>query len=121
MILWNLEPEHGLCNGTQFHLLSFTNRVLKVKILTGPGKGNIAFTPRITLISKEGELEFELQRSQFPCRLCFAMTINKSQGQSVGTVGLHLTTPVFSHGQLYVALSRGTNWNRIKCSGGFIG
>ncbi|KIJ17889.1 hypothetical protein PAXINDRAFT_72811, partial [Paxillus involutus ATCC 200175] len=47
-------------------------------------------------------------------RLAFCMTINKSQGQSVQYVGLDLRTPVFSHGQLYVALSRCTNPRRVK-------
>ena len=42
------------------------------------------------------------------------MTINKSQGQSIGKVGIFLGSPVFSHGQLYVALSRCKNWNCIK-------
>ena len=51
---------------------------------------------------------------QFPVRLAFSMTINKSQGQSVTHVGLDLRVPVFSHGQLYVALSRCTSGNRIK-------
>ena len=37
------------------------------------------------------------------------MTINKSQGQSLGRVGLCLPRPVFGHGQLYVALSRSGN------------
>jgi len=46
--------------------------------------------------------------------LAFAMTINKSQEQSVEHVGLDLRTSVFSHGQLYVALSRCTNGERIK-------
>ena len=42
------------------------------------------------------------------------MTTNKSQGQSLGTVGLDLRTPVFGHGQFYVGGSRGTNWSRVK-------
>ena len=45
-------------------------------------------------------------RNQFPLIPAFAMTINKSQGQSFKNVGISLANPVFSHGQLYVALSR---------------
>ena len=66
------------------------------------------------MISNEGQLPFKLHRTQFPVRLGFGMTINKSQGQSLKVVGLDLRTSVFGHGQLYVGLSRGTNWNRIK-------
>ncbi|KAG5530927.1 hypothetical protein RHGRI_025763 [Rhododendron griersonianum] len=54
-----------------------------------------------------------MTRRQFPVRLAYAMTINKSQGQSVKFVGVDLRTPVFSHGQLYVALSRCTSFDRI--------
>ncbi|KAF8545663.1 hypothetical protein OG21DRAFT_1428899 [Imleria badia] len=42
------------------------------------------------------------------------MTINKAQGQTVKHVGLNLSSPVFSHGQLYVALSRCTHPRNIK-------
>ena len=44
------------------------------------------------------------------------MTINKSQGQSLSIVGVQLVTPVFAHGQLYVALSRATNCENIYVS-----
>ena len=37
------------------------------------------------------------------------MTVNKSQGQTLGIVGLDLRTVAFTHGQLYVAMSRVTN------------
>ena len=54
-------------------------------------------------------------RAQFPVRLAFAMTVNKSQGQTIrGRVGLYLPDPVFGHGQLYVASSRTTNRRNLR-------
>lgn len=44
----------------------------------------------------------------------YAITINKSQGQSFDHVGIHLPTAVFAHGQLYVALSRSRDASEVK-------
>lgn len=97
-------------------LLRASRRVLEVRILGGDHNGEIAFIPRISLTptSKSADFAFSLRRCQFPVRLAFAISINKAQGQSVGTVGLNLQVPVFSHGQLYVALSRATSSRRVK-------
>lgn len=55
-----------------------------------------------------------LKRRQFPVQPAFAMTINKAQGQTLNNVGIYLPTPVFSHGQLYVACSRTTSKQNLK-------
>ena len=83
-------------------------------MLGGSFHGQLRLIPRIKLTSTEGELPFIVSRRQFPIRLCFAMTVNKSQGQSFNFVGVDLRMPAFTHGQLYVALSRVTTVNGIS-------
>ena len=43
----------------------------------------------------EHDLPVTLKRLQFPVLLAFAMTINKSQGQTFDRVGIYLPEPVF--------------------------
>ena len=73
------------------------------KIQTGCGNGELMFIPRIPMITR---IPIPFKRLQFPVRLSFAMSINKSQGQTLKVVGLHLQEGCFSHGQLYVGCSR---------------
>jgi hypothetical protein len=113
MLIRNLRPTEGLCNGTRLVVLGLTKHVIHARILTGDRKGQETLIPRIQLNSLPNEVPFQLTRRQFPVKLCFAITINKSQGQSLQTVGIDLRTSPFSHGQLYVALSRVTDVRKL--------
>ena len=114
MILRNLNAAQGVCNGSRGILTNWGNRVLEVQLLTGEHAGQKVFIPRIGCQPTEDQVAFKFTRKQFPVRLCFSMTINKSQGQSVKHVGLDLRSPVFTHGQFYVGVSRVTSRENIK-------
>jgi ATP-dependent exoDNAse (exonuclease V) alpha subunit len=114
MVLRNIDPSQGICNGTRGVVTRMQSRVIEIRLLTGEFKGKKVFVPRMSLCPQDTQIPFEFCRQQFPVNLCFTMTINKSQGQSVANVGLNLQNSVFTHGQLYVAISRVTASRNIK-------
>jgi hypothetical protein len=83
------------------------------QIIGGAHAGNIVNILHITTTTNRLKWPFTLQRRQFPLQLAFAMTINKPQGQTMKIVGIFLPEPIFTHGQLYVALSRATHVNDV--------
>ena len=115
MLMRNLNPKMGLCNGTRliFEKVHKTH-LLECTIVGGDFCNRKVLIPRISLKPKEREFPFEWTRRQFPVRVSFSMTINKSQGQTLQNVGVWLYDNCFSHGQLYVAISRVGSPNRIK-------
>ncbi|XP_015189530.1 PREDICTED: uncharacterized protein LOC107073405 [Polistes dominula] len=74
ILLRNLNPSR-LYNGTRLVINKIIGNILEATILTGKIKGEVVLLPRI---SKSSELTIPFRRLQFPIRLAFAMSINKS-------------------------------------------
>ncbi|XP_057329885.1 ATP-dependent DNA helicase pif1-like [Microplitis mediator] len=112
MLIRNLNLSEGLCNGTRLMVLDLSTNVLRCNILTGDKAGEIVFINRVTLYC-DNVNPFTFKRRQFPIKIAFCMTINKSQGQTFNRIAVDLSKKVFNHGQLYVALSRVRSWQSL--------
>lgn len=113
ILLRNLDASSGLCNGTRLIIRRLARRLIVAEIVGGSHAGTVLNISRITTSSTGNQWPFTLLRQQFLVQLAFTMTINKAQGQTMGTVGIYLPEPVFTHGQLYVAFSRATSVDRV--------
>ena len=103
MVLRNLNPEGGVCNGSRGIFTRYQNRVLEIRLITGQHTGDIVFIPQIEITPAETQIPFVA--INFLSSFCFAMTINKSQD---------LQNSVFTYGQFYVAISHVTSVLRLK-------
>ena len=109
-----MNVSEGLCNGTKLQVLDPNPKVLRCVILNGDKKGEITFIPRITLI-EETEFTIPIKRHQFPVKVAFASTINKSQAQTLKMVGIDFEQgESFAHGQTYVGFARVSSWKGVK-------
>ena len=114
MLLRNLNQTEELCNGTRLMITHLGKWSVNANIISGKNIGTTVTIPRIIMSPNDSKWPFKLNRRQLPLATCYAMTINKSQGQTLQTVGLYLPKQVFTHGQLYLAASRITTREGLK-------
>ena len=113
IVLRNL-PALKLATNTRVRIVRIFNYLIVARTLNEP-RERVVGIPRIRFKFRSfNGNSFEITRTQFPLRLAYAMTINKSQSQTLGKVLLDATEPSFSHGHTYVALSRIRDVNNIR-------
>lgn len=103
MLVYNMDLEHGLCNGSRGIVTEFQE----------PGNIPVVeFSNGIKMPIGKASWEFEderfegVHRTQIPLRLAYACTIHKSQGASIDCALVDIGQSCFEYGQAYVALSR---------------
>ena len=114
ILLRNLDVQAGLANGIRLRVQDISPNILRCEILTGERAGTTVFVPRIVMEAKGRGVPVAFNRLQFPVRIGYAVTINRAQGQTYARVGILLPKPVFSHGQLYVSLSRVATFDHVS-------
>ena len=106
MLLRNLNQSLGLCNGTRLIVTNLGDNVIEavIIIITGTHAGYKTYLPRINLMTRSSHWPFLLSRRQFPIKVCYSMTINKKQGQTLSKVVIY-----FKKTSIY-------RWAAICCS-----
>ncbi|KAK3915793.1 ATP-dependent DNA helicase pfh1 [Frankliniella fusca] len=147
MVTYNVDTEDGICNGATGTLkqinygvnhkgekkplrvwIEFDDKSVgkiarkKLKSLIAINKIPNTWTPldpiALTIkIRKTSSLK--VNRKQFPLTLAHALTVHKSQGQSLKQVVVHLGKRRMSREQLYVACSRATSLRGLFIIGTF--
>ncbi|KAE8739092.1 hypothetical protein FOCC_FOCC015415 [Frankliniella occidentalis] len=147
MVTYNVDTEDGICNGATGTLkkitygtnhkgekkplrvwIKFEDRKVGALLRNKFGehmknhKISSTWTPLdpISLtISTRKTSSLKINRKQFPLTLAHALTVHKSQGQSLQQVVVHLENRSMPRDQLYVACSRATTLSGLYIIGQF--
>ncbi|XP_058774789.1 uncharacterized protein LOC131649060 [Vicia villosa] len=89
MLMRNIDQSQGLCNWTRLIVTKMATHVLEAKLMGDNNNGKVIYIPQMDMSPSQSPWPFKLSRRQFPVIIAYAMTINKSQGQSLDWVGLY--------------------------------
>jgi len=103
MLLFNLNQEAGLVNGSRGVVEGFTLSTPALPLVLFRGHNTAIPIPETTWESDEVD---GLKRSQIPLILAYAVTIHKCQGATLDSALIDIGRSTFEMGQAYVALSR---------------
>ena len=106
-LMRNISVDRGLVKNCRVIVKAMGKSVISVQVVTKDGPlPDEVLLPRITFTYIIPGSGFTLCRRQFPLAPAYATTFNSCQGLTLDKVGIDVTNPVFSHGQLYTAMSR---------------
>jgi len=115
MCIRNLDAPRGIINGTMMRLLHIGRRYLQMQVLTGKSQGSVELImkAKFTITPEASGLPFTMLRVQYPLIAAYCLSVHKAQGQSLLRLGIVFESDPFTHGQLYVALSRVGGWENV--------
>ncbi len=103
MLVYNLDQEAGLVNGSRGVVEGFTDTVPPQPIVLFKGQSQGIPVAEATWESDDIE---GVHRAQIPLILAYAITIHKCQGATLDSALIDIGSSTFEMGQAYVALSR---------------
>jgi ATP-dependent DNA helicase PIF1 len=103
MLLYNIDLEYGLANGSRGVVIDFINDFPLVKFINGEER---IIDYHKWDIKEDGKIIASIK--QIPLKLAWAITCHKSQGCTLDYAEVDMDN-IFTYGQAYVALSRVKN------------
>lgn len=111
MLLYNLDLDGGLVNGSRGVIKSFVGDVPLVRFMNGR---EVVIDYHTWEVEENGKKVMRV--IQIPLKLAYALTAHKSQGCTLDCVEIDMTN-VFDYGQAYVMLSRVKNIENLNILG----
>lgn len=109
MITHNIDINNQIVNGTRAIIVNIDYPNILIKTINN----TLYYINYVTYIN---ELDNEIQYNYIPIKLAYALTVHKSQGQTLDYIELDLGDSIFEYGMAYVALSRAKKLNSIYIS-----